>query len=142
MGDITCHNLFSVFTSYIVDGDASNAPDLQVKGVTMFKFAFLLFLAAGLAIGLLIGFNPQLHHQALLDARQSQVVLADLRTSFTETFNSIALRLHSGVHLSVDKPSSGSQQVKFSWKQVDRTLARLWEEVKNFFAGLSVRASL
>lgn len=108
----------------------------------MFKFAFLLFLAAGLALGLWIGFNPQLHHQAVLDARESRLVFADLRTSFTETFNSIALRLRSGVHLGVNKPAPASPQVKFSWKQVDGTLARLWDEIRNFFARLSLRASL
>jgi hypothetical protein len=108
----------------------------------MFKLAFLLFLAAGLAIGLWIGFNPQLHRQALLDTRESRLVFADLRANFTEIFDSVALRLHSGVHLSVNKPASASQQVKFPWQQVDGTLARLWDEVRNFLARLSMRASL
>ena len=108
----------------------------------MFKFGFLIFLAAGLALGLWIGFNPQLHRQAQLDARDSRVVLADMKTNITGFFDHIALRLHSGASSSSSKPSSSSQQVKFSWKQFDSTLARLWAEIKTFFAGLSVRASL
>ena len=108
----------------------------------MFKLGFLLFLIAGLAIGLWIGFDPHMHRQALQATRETRVTLTEMRPNLVEMFNGAALRLQSGVHLSWNSSPSASQQVKFSWKQVDQTFTLLWEKVKDFFVRLSAQASL
>lgn len=108
----------------------------------MLKSAFLLFLVAGLAIGLWIGYNPRLHKDGLQVSSEARLAYLDLRANATKTFDRIALPFRSDLHLSANKPVASSSQLKTSWKQIDATLTRLWVSIKAYFARLSVKASL
>src|SRR5512143_3045381 len=102
----------------------------------MFRFGALFLLAFGLALGLYIGFNPQLHREAQRDFSTAQHTFLHARLQFQSWLG----------HLSTTQKASGrSTKVvapTFSWRRFTASLSAWWASLQLSLQRLAVQVHL
>ncbi len=114
----------------------------------MAKSAIFL-LVVGFALGLWIGFNPQLHKQAVTSWDHTRAFFANLQTQVSSASHGISFQSNVKVQSNPQTQSSpqaqsksgpGMQTVNVMWRQVSSILATLWNSLQHLW--LQIRASL
>jgi hypothetical protein len=106
----------------------------------MFKSAGLLLGIAGLALGLWIGYNPQMHREALQHVHEVRAAYLEMKTDATLQIQKSTSWISSGVHIVSKGPDSGSRGSSLT--RITAGLSRFWDSVRSFWARVTAQARL
>jgi len=106
----------------------------------MFKSAGLLLGIAGLALGLWIGFNPQMHRGALQRVHEVRAAYLETKTDATLQIHEWTSWISSDARIGSKGAVSGSPGS--SWTRISASLSRFWGSVESFWARITAQARL
>ncbi len=111
----------------------------------MFR-SVVVTLVLGLALGLWIGFNPQMHQKAVQLWENSRASFLKMETQVSTKISTATQGWTSRLQLqhsqTQSKPTSTSQPFAFtlSWRQVSSVFTSWWSSIQKFF--LHIKASM
>jgi hypothetical protein len=102
----------------------------------MFRFGALFVLAFGLALGLYIGFNPQLHRGAQRDFNNAQHTFMHARIQFQSWLDHLTSAQHG--------PAKSTKVAvpTISWKRFTAGLSAFWARLQLSLSRLAVQVHL